>query len=64
MMRSPAGAAATDGAAPLDAPLVVLAHAGGVPEAAAIGLPLLALVVFAVFERRARRREREQDDDR
>jgi hypothetical protein len=42
---------------------VVLAHGGGVPEAAAIGLPLLALVLFAVFERRARRRERGEQDD-
>ena len=59
-----AGAAGTSGPGPVDAPLVVLAHAGGVPEAAAIGVPLLALVVFALIERRARRREREQEDDR
>jgi hypothetical protein len=41
---------------------VVLAHGGGLPEAAAIGLPLLALVLFAVLERRARRRERGEED--
>ena len=46
-----------------EARLVVLAHAGGVPEAVTVGLPLLALVVFAVLERRARRREREDKDD-
>ena len=45
---------------------LVLAHGGGAPEAAMVGLPVLVLVVFAVLERRARRREREQarpDDD-
>lgn len=42
---------------------VVLAHGGGVPEAAMIGLPVLVLVVFAVLERRARRRERGDGDD-
>ena len=42
----------------------VLAHGGGAPEAAMIGLPLLVLVVFGVLERRARRRERaEQSED-
>jgi membrane protein implicated in regulation of membrane protease activity len=41
--------------------VVVLAHGGGAPEAAMVGLPVLVLVVFAVLERRARRREREQD---
>ena len=41
---------------------VVLAHGGGAPEAAMVGLPVLVLVVFAVLERRARRREREQDE--
>ncbi|MDP9466323.1 MAG: hypothetical protein M3P31_03650 [Actinomycetota bacterium] len=40
---------------------VVLAHGGGAPEAAMIGLPLLVLAVFAVLERRARRRESEQE---
>ena len=40
---------------------LVLAHGGGAPEAAMVGLPVLVLVVFAVLERRARRREREQD---
>jgi predicted esterase len=42
-------------------PVVVLAHGGGAPEAAMVGLPVLVLVAFAVLERRARRREREQD---
>ncbi len=42
---------------------VVLAHGGGAPEAAMVGLPLAILVVFAVLERRARRREREQEAD-
>ncbi len=41
---------------------VVLAHGGGAPEAAMIGLPVLVLVVFTVLERRARRREAEQQD--
>ena len=40
---------------------VVLAHGGGAPEAAMIGLPVLVLAVFAVLERRARRREAEQE---
>ena len=39
---------------------VVLAHGGGAPEAAMVGLPLLVLVAFVLLERRARRREREQ----
>ena len=33
-----------------------LAHGGGAPEAAMIGLPLLLFVVFLALERRARRR--------
>ena len=37
--------------------VVVLAHGGGADEAVLVGLPLLVLVVFAVLERRARRRE-------
>ena len=41
--------------------LVVLAHGGGAPEAAMVGLPVLVLAVFAVLERRARRREAEQE---
>jgi hypothetical protein len=40
---------------------VVLAHGGGAPEAAMIGLPVLVLAVFAVLERRARRREAAQE---
>ena len=39
----------------------VLAHGGGAPEAAMVGLPVLVLVVFVVLERRARRREAEQE---
>jgi hypothetical protein len=38
--------------------VVLLAHGGGAPEAAMIGVPLLVLVVFGLLERRARRRER------
>jgi predicted esterase len=41
--------------------VVVLAHGGGAAEAAMMGLPLLVLVGFAVLERRARRREAEQE---
>ena len=37
-----------------------LAHGGGVPEAAMIGLPLLLFAGFWLLERRARRREAEQ----
>ncbi len=40
------------------APLL-LAHGGGAPEAALIGLPLLVLVVFGLLERRARARDRD-----
>ena len=35
----------------------LLAHGGGAPEAAMIGLPLLLFAVFMLLERRARRRE-------
>ena len=62
MIPLSAVSASTQPETAFDAQLVVLAHAGGVPEVAAIGLPVLALVVFAVFERRARRREREEED--
>ena len=41
--------------------VAVLAHGGGAPEAAMVGLPLLVLAAFAVLERRARRREAEQE---
>ncbi len=40
---------------------MILAHGGGAPEAAMVGLPVLVLAVFAVLERRARRREAEQE---
>jgi hypothetical protein len=40
--------------------VVVLAHGGGAPEAAMVGLPVLVLAAFAVLERRARRREAEE----
>jgi hypothetical protein len=40
---------------------VILAHGGGAPEAAMVGLPVLVLAAFAVLERRARRREAEQE---
>jgi len=42
---------------------MVLAHGGGAPEAAVIGLPLLALAAFVLLERRARRRERDRRSD-
>ena len=35
----------------------LLAHGGGAPEAAMIGLPLLLFGAFLLLERRARRRE-------
>lgn len=38
--------------------MIPLAHGGGAPEAAMIGLPLLLFAVFFLLERRARRRER------
>ena len=38
--------------------MTVLAHGGGVPEAAMIGLPVLLFALFYTLERRARRRER------
>jgi membrane protein implicated in regulation of membrane protease activity len=41
--------------------VVVLAHGGGAPEAAMVGLPVLVLAAFAVLERRVRRREAEQE---
>lgn len=41
--------------------VVVLAHGGGAPEAAMVGLPVLVLAAFVVLERRARRREAEQE---
>ena len=42
----------------------VLAHGGGAPEAAMIGLPVLLFVVFLLLERRARRRDDRPPDDR
>ena len=45
------------------APVAVLAHGGGAPEALTFGAPVLVLLVFSVMERRARAREREQDRD-
>ena len=41
--------------------VTVVAHGGGAPEAAMVGLPVLVLAVFVVLERRARRREAEQE---
>ena len=41
----------------------VLAHGGGAPEAAMVGLPVVVLAVCAVLERRARRREAEQQQE-
>ncbi len=37
---------------------VVLAHAGGAPEALTIGLPLVIFIGFMYAEKRARARER------
>jgi hypothetical protein len=39
----------------------LLAHGGGAPEAAMIGLPVLLFVTFFLLERRARRREDEAE---
>lgn len=41
----------------MTAGLVLLAHGGGAPEAAMVGVPLLLLVAFGLLERRARQRE-------
>ena len=41
---------------------LVLAHGGGLPEAAMLGVPVLALVLLAALERRARRRKRTDDE--
>jgi hypothetical protein len=38
-----------------------LAHGGGAPEAALIGLPLVLFTVFLLLERRARRSESRPD---
>lgn len=43
---------------------MVVAHAGGAPEAAVIGLPLLIFAGFMVAERRARMREQAQEKAR
>ena len=40
---------------------MLLAHMGGVPEAATIGLPLLVVAAFVFQERRNVRRLREQE---
>ncbi len=40
--------------------MTVLAHGGGAPEAATIGLPIVLFAVFFALERRARRREAAQ----
>ena len=37
--------------------MTVLAHGGGAPEAAMIGLPLVLFAVLVLLERRARRRD-------
>ena len=43
---------------------LVLAHGGGAPEAAMIGLPLLLFAVFFLLERRARKAEAAEDESR
>ncbi len=47
----------------MSASAVVLAHGGGAPEAAMIGIPLLLLLAFGLLERRARRREAGTDTE-
>ena len=42
---------------------LVLAHGGGAPEAALIGLPVLLFGVFFWLERRARRRDADEEGD-
>ena len=42
--------------------MIVLAHGGGAPEAAMIGLPLVLFGVFLWLERRARRRESQAEE--
>ena len=37
--------------------MTALAHGGGAPEAAMIGLPMVLFAVFFALERRARRRD-------
>ena len=39
----------------------VLAHAGGAPEAAMIGLPVVLFGVFFYLEKRARSREKDDE---
>ncbi len=39
---------------------MILAHAGGAPEALSIAGPVVVLVVLVVLERRARRKAREE----
>ena len=41
---------------------LVVAHAGGVPEAATVLIPLLVVAAFVVQERRNVRRLREQEE--
>lgn len=47
----------------MSASAVVLAHGGGAPEAAMVGIPLLLLLVFGLLERRARRCEAAGDTE-
>jgi hypothetical protein len=41
---------------------VVLAHGGGVPEAATVVIPLLVVIWFVIRERRNVRKLREQEE--
>ena len=50
-------------AAALAEPSRVLAHGGGAPEAAMIGLPLLLFGVFLLLDRRARKAEAADEAD-
>lgn len=41
----------------------VLAHAGGAPETVMVGAPIVVLAVFALMEKRARKREKDAETD-
>ena len=51
------------GASLADSAGIVLAHGGGAPEALTLGLPILVVLAFVYFEMKARKKERNQDQD-